>query len=167
MNKPLILIGFMGAGKTTVGTRLAKRLKVPFIDTDQYIESEQGRTISRIFAEDGEAYFRSLETGLLKQLKAAAAPAVISCGGGLPLREENRRLLKELGTVVYLHVQPETVIRRLKGDTTRPLLQGADASEKVYRLMEAREPQYLQAAEHVLETDALSADQIADQVLQL
>ena len=166
MKKPLILIGFMGAGKTTVGKRLAQQMELPFLDTDQYIEASEGRTISRIFAEDGETYFREAETSAIRHLKEAGEAAVISCGGGMPLREENRLLLQELGTVVYLRVQPQTVIRRLKGDTTRPLLQGEDAPQKVCRLMQEREKLYTMAASIVIDTDGLSAGQVAAKILE-
>ena len=118
----IILTGFMGAGKTTVGKLLAQKLGCPFLDTDQLIQQQAGMSISRIFAEKGEETFRSLETAILKEAWTQEEAWVLSVGGGLPMREENRRLLKRIGAVVYLRVNRDTVLRRLSGDTTRPLL---------------------------------------------
>lgn len=120
----VILIGFMGSGKTTVGLKLSYRLRRTVLDTDREIEKEEKRTISEIFAADGEPYFRDRETACLKKLTGSANNQIISVGGGLPLREENRRLLHELGQVFYLRAKGETIYERVKNDTTRPLLQG-------------------------------------------
>ena len=98
--KNIVLMGFMGAGKTTVGKRLAKALSCEFIDTDERIEKEQGRKISDIFAEDGEQAFRDMETDLLKRLQDSKDAFVLSIGGGMPVREENRALLRKIGTDV-------------------------------------------------------------------
>lgn len=149
----IILIGFMGAGKTTVGQALAEKLHRSFIDTDQLIEETAGMSIPAIFAEQGEDAFRCAETAVLEKLLAMGEPAVISTGGGLPLRKENREILKELGTVVYLKVSKETVLDRLKGDTTRPLLYGEDADQRVEDLLLERGPLYVQAAHEVICVD--------------
>lgn len=149
----IILIGFMGAGKTSMGKRLAKARGIRFVDTDQMIEEQTGRIIRDIFAEDGEEYFRNLETELLLQLQKAQEPLVISVGGGLPVREINRKYLKEMGTVVYLKAEVETLVGRLQGDTTRPKLQGGDLREKIVSLMDAREGFYQDAATLVYSTD--------------
>ena len=101
--KNIVLMGFMGAGKTTIGKKLAKALECEFIDTDEWIEKEQGRKISDIFAEDGEVAFRDMEKDLLKRLQNSEDRFVLSIGGGMPVREENRALLRNLGTVVYLN----------------------------------------------------------------
>lgn len=122
--KNIILIGYMGCGKSTVGQCLAKMLDFTFVDTDAFIETQQQRTISDIFAIEGEEKFRQLETDLLKQLvKEGREQLVIATGGGMPLRSENRELLSKLGMVVYLKVSPETIYDRVKNDTQRPLLQ--------------------------------------------
>ncbi|MGN1171435.1 MAG: shikimate kinase, partial [Lachnospiraceae bacterium] len=105
----IILIGYMGCGKTTLGIRLSYHMRIPFLDTDKLIEKNENREISGIFAQDGEEAFREMETETLRTLLRDKTRKVISTGGGLPLREENRRLLKELGTVVYLRAEPETV----------------------------------------------------------
>lgn len=159
-----ILIGFMGAGKTSVGNRLSGLCGKPLIDTDQMIEERAGMSISRLFETSGEAAFRQLETQVLEELLDQAEGEVISVGGGLPLREENRILLRKLGHVVYLQVQPETVLERLRGDTTRPLLQGDGMEEKVKNLLAYRGPIYHNAAHAVVAVDGKSIDRIAEEI---
>ena len=151
--KNFVLMGFMGTGKTTVGKRLAKALSCEFIDTDERIEKEQGRKISDIFAEDGEQAFRDMETDLLKRLQDSKDAFVLSIGGGMPVREENRALLRKIGTVVYLKTSKEEIIRRVSGDTNRPLLQGGALEEKVTSLMNAREQIYMETAHREVVTD--------------
>lgn len=158
--KNVILIGFMGCGKTTVGIRLSYRIRQVLEDTDKRIEREQGRAISEIFSSDGEEYFRDLETQLLHRLRRDKFKRVISTGGGLPMREENRKLLKELGTVVYLRVKPETVYSRLKNDKTRPLLQCEDPLSRIRELMELRSPLYEEAAHVVIDVDDMNMEQV-------
>ena len=109
----VIFIGFMGAGKTSVGRAYAQAAGIPLVDTDQMIEEEAGMTISDIFRLKGEEFFRKTETAVLKKLQKETEPKVISVGGGLPLREENRALLRELGQVIFLQVKAETAIERL------------------------------------------------------
>lgn len=156
----VILIGFMGCGKTSVGLKLSYRLRRTVIDTDKEIEREEKRTISDIFATDGESYFRDRETACLKNLIAGANNQIISVGGGLPLREENRRLLHELGQVFYLRAAGETIYERVKGDTTRPLLQGDDPQAKIDTLLRERDPLYRAAADVVIEVDGKSFEEI-------
>ena len=115
----IVLIGFMGSGKTSVGIRLSYSLKRTLIDTDKWIEQKQKMTVADIFERDGESAFRRLETECLKTLIQDADRQIISAGGGLPVKEENRKLLKQLGKVFYLKVSPETIYERLKTDTTR------------------------------------------------
>jgi len=136
----VILIGFMGCGKTTVGLRLSYRLRRTVTDTDKEIEKEEKRTISDIFATDGEAYFRKAETECLRKMIGGTENQIISVGGGLPMREENRRLLKKLGQVFYLRATAQTIYERLKDDTTRPLLQGEDPFTKIRTLLQERGP---------------------------
>ena len=158
--KNVILIGFMGAGKTTVGERYAKKHGLPMVDTDWLIEERAGMTISEIFAQKGEDEFRRTETAVLQTLLSDTQEKVISVGGGLPLREENRRLLKQLGTVIYLEVNPETVLKRLKGDTTRPLLQGGDVTQRVKEFLAVRGPIYREAAEMIVDVNDRTVDEI-------
>ena len=136
----------MGCGKSTIGKRIARDCKMSFVDTDAWIEDNEKVTITEIFATKGEGYFRELETRCLEVLldegNAEACEAterkVISVGGGLPMREENRNLLKQLGTVIYLKATENTIYNRLKDDTTRPLLQGDNPRKKIRYLMDLR-----------------------------
>lgn len=162
----IILIGFMGAGKTSVGQKLAARMGTTLIDTDQIIESQEKMSISRLFETRGEEVFRSLETEVLKKLLVEAENQVISVGGGLPLKEENRVLLRELGLVCYLQVKPETVVKRLAGDTVRPLLQGENVSQRVETLLNSREPVYLEAAHETVRVDDQTLDEIAEEIMR-
>ncbi len=163
----IILTGFMGAGKTTVGKLLAQKLGCPFLDTDQLIQQQAGMSISRIFAEKGEETFRSLETAILKEAWTQEEAWVLSVGGGLPMREENRRLLKRIGAVVYLRVNRDTVLRRLSGDTTRPLLSGGNVEERVDSLLAVRGPLYEEGADLVVDADHKTPDAIARQLCKI
>lgn len=164
MSKNVILIGFMGCGKTSVGIRLSYQMRRAFLDTDKLIERRAGMTISEIFEKDGEAYFRRLETETLKGLLTEEGSRVISTGGGLPTREENRALLKELGTVVYLKLSAQTVYERLRGDTQRPLLQCDDPLGKIQELMAAREALYTAAADVTVDVDGRSFEAIIKEI---
>ncbi len=161
----IVLMGFMGAGKTTVGKYLAKALKCEFIDTDEQIVKEQGRKIPDIFAEDGEAVFRDMETELLKRLQEKEDRFVLSIGGGMPVREENRELLRNLGKVVYLKTSKEEIIRRVSGDTNRPLLQGGTLEEKVADLMNAREEIYMETAHVEVLTDDKRPEELVEKIM--
>lgn len=160
----VILIGFMGCGKTTVGLRLSYRLRRTVIDTDKEIEREEKRTISDIFATEGESFFRDLETSCLEKLIAVTNNQIISVGGGLPVREENRRLLRELGQVFYLRAEAGTIYERLKDDTTRPLLQGEDPLTKIKKLLQERDPYYRAAADVVITVDDKSFEEILREI---
>ena len=164
--KNIVLMGFMGTGKTTVGKRLAKALSCEFIDTDERIEKEQGRKISDIFAEDGEQAFRDMETDLLKRLQDSKDAFVLSIGGGMPVREENRALLRKIGTFVYLKTSKEEIIRRVSGDTNRPLLQGGALEEKVTSLMNAREQIYMETAHREVVTDGKYPQKIVEELMK-
>lgn len=165
MKKPIILIGYMGAGKTTVGKLLAEQKGWLFVDTDVKIEEQEGRSISDIFAMDGEEAFRNKETTFISQFsKAQPSKAVVSVGGGLPLREENRRILKEMGTVIYLTALKDTIVWRVKSSADRPLLQGEDLSKKVEDMLAVRDPIYRQAADFCIETDKKTAEEIAEEI---
>lgn len=161
----LVLIGFMGSGKTSVGIKLSYRLRIPVEDTDKLIERREGCSVSDIFQNKGEAYFRQLETELLRELTKVRAVKVYSVGGGTPLRSENRELLKKLGMVVYLRLRPETVYERLKGDTTRPLLQCEDPLKKIRELMQDRKAAYEEAADMILDVDAMTLEQIQESIV--
>lgn len=160
----VILIGFMGSGKTTVGLRLSYRLRRTVIDTDKEIEREEKRVVSDIFATDGEPYFRDRETACLRKLLNSSCNQIISVGGGLPLREENRKLLHELGQVFYLRAKAETIYERVKSDTTRPLLQGDNPMKKIRTLLQERDPYYREAADVVVDVDGKEFEQILDEI---
>lgn len=166
MKSNIVLIGFMGCGKSTIGKELACALDYAFVDTDAYIEESTSKTISDIFAEHGEEYFRDLETEMIGKLMGDMDRAVISTGGGLPLREVNADILKKNGFVVYLRVKGKTVEHRLKGDTQRPLLQGEHVSEKIKNLLEFRDPIYEYGAHMVLDVDTLTVPEIAEDIMR-
>ena len=152
----IVLIGFMGCGKSTVGRKLADALSYNFMDTDTVIEETYGKTISRMFEEDGEAFFRDAETELLKKLEKEADGVVLATGGGMPMREENVSLLNKIGTVVFLFAEIETILSRLQKDTGRPLADGEDREKKLRPLYEKRLPVYQEAADLVLNTEGKS-----------
>lgn len=163
----VILIGFMGCGKSSLGIKLSYRLKMPLIDTDKCIEREQGCTISELFEQRGEEYFRQLETECIRKAGQQKGTNIISVGGGLPVREENRAILKELGMVVYLRIRPETVYDRLKDDTTRPLLQGENPQQKIEQLMQSREAYYEETADYIIDADNLDTEQLLQKITRI
>lgn len=152
----IVLIGFMGSGKTSIGMKLARVFSYEFFDSDKQIEEEQQKTINDIFAEQGEAAFRDMETELLKRLEEKQEKFVLGTGGGMPMREENTALLKQIGFVIFLKAGQEELIKRLTNDTTRPLLVAGDIRDKVENLYAKRLPVYEAAADYVLETDGKS-----------
>lgn len=166
MKHNIILIGFMGSGKTSVGECLAKRLSYHFLDTDRLLEERTGDTIRHIFIVQGEEYFRNMETELLKELSNDTDRTILSTGGGLPLREQNAGLLRGLGYVVFLKTSKQTTLTRLKNDMTRPLLQGEDVEQKVESMLQIRNPIYEKAAHHIIETDDKSIDELVHSIME-
>ena len=163
----IILEGFMGCGKTTVSEILADKLEIELIDTDEVIVDTEKRSVNDIFANEGEQYFRDLETELLRTIvEDHWRETVISLGGGLPLREENRELLRRAGKVVYLRTSPETVFARIKDDTTRPLLQAGDPLVRIKELQDERREIYEQAADIIIDTDDLTPEEIACEIVR-
>lgn len=158
--KNIVLIGFMGSGKTTVGLRLSYRLRMPVEDTDKLIELREGKKISDIFAKEGEEYFRQKETQMLEEISTRKYNRIISVGGGTPVRPENRPLLKKCGIVVYLRIKPETVYARLKNDTTRPLLQCEAPLSRIRELMDARRAAYEECADIIVDVDSMTMESI-------
>ena len=161
----IVLIGFMGSGKTTVGIRLSYRLRKSIEDTDKLIERREKRTIREIFAQDGEECFRKLETQILREAVGKMKNRILSVGGGTPVKEDNRELLKQLGTVIYFRVKPETVYNRLKHDTSRPLLQCENPMERITELLEQRGEAYEACADIIIDVDELSMQQVVDRIL--
>ena len=160
----VILIGFMGSGKSTVGYRLSYALKRSLCDTDSLIEKREGMKISEIFEKKGETYFRDLETATLRRMleKREYTRSILSLGGGTPLRPENRDLIRQLGTVYYLQVSPEVVMERLRGDTSRPLLQTENPEERIRNLLAQRDPIYREAADVVICCDGKEQEEIVE-----
>lgn len=140
----LALIGFMGAGKSRVGKLVARRLHFDFFDTDEFIEAQVGKSITRIFAEDGEPAFREHERQVVEHL-TGLKNTVISTGGGLPVNEKNMASLKTHALVVYLWAPPQKIWQRVRHQKHRPLLQCPEPLAKIEQLLTAREPFYRQA----------------------
>lgn len=159
-------MGFMGCGKSTIGYKLSYKLKRCLIDTDSLIEQKEGRIISDIFATKGEAYFRSLETNCLKMLQEELGERIISLGGGTPLREENRSLIKELGTVIYLKASPETIYERTKNNTKRPLLQCENPKTRIEELLQQRNDIYESLADVVVCVDNKEIFEVVNYIVE-
>ncbi len=164
--KNIILIGFMGCGKTTCGKWIANNKPFDFIDTDQYIVDKERRSINEIFDHEGEPYFRRLETIVLKELLVSkdVRQKVFSVGGGLPITKENRPLLKQLGYVVYLRTSIDELVKRLNKDTQRPLLAGGNVRDKIISLMEKRKDIYEQIADKIIDTDGKDIKHIYEEI---
>lgn len=164
MKENIVLIGYMGSGKTTIGQALADKLSYQFLDTDAYIEEEQNTTISHIFTEYGEEYFRNMETATIENLEKNTNHSIVSTGGGLPLRERNGAVLQKMGFVVFLSVKKETVLKRLEGDTQRPLLQGDNVEQKMEEMLHFRNPIYEYTAHLKVEVDNKTVEEITEEI---
>lgn len=164
----LILMGYMGCGKSTIGVKLSYKLHRTFIDTDKMIEQHAGKSISQIFADEGEAAFREMETALLKELiqKKSYKNSIVSLGGGTPMRAENAELIRRLGTVCYLKVSPATVYERLRGDQTRPLLQTENPLQRIEEMLALRDPVYRECADVIIDCDGESAERVAAKIIE-
>lgn len=153
----IILVGFMGCGKSTVGRQVSLELQYPLIDTDNLIVERAGMSIPEIFEQHGEEYFRKLETEVMSHLIATdSQKQVISTGGGLPINPENRELLKKLGYVVWLQASVDCVLERTKSSSERPLLQTENPREAITQLLAEREDIYKDCSNLVIATDELS-----------
>jgi len=161
--KAIYLTGFMGSGKTTVAEELSKALALPSKDTDKHITKMQGREIPVIFESEGEKAFRSYETASLKDLPTENI--IISTGGGIVLSEKNRSFMKQNGTMIYLHCEPEEIVKRLEGDTSRPLLAGDNKQEKINTIFTERLPLYREA-DYEIETTNRSVKDIVAEICQ-
>ena len=161
----LILIGFMGSGKTSIGRGLSYKLQRAFCDTDKMIEAKEGMSISEIFASKGESAFRVMETDVLRSIRDDISPKIYSLGGGTPVQMQNQPLIKMCGTVVYLRITPEAVYERLKGDKTRPLLQCADPLDRIRKLMAQRLPAYERCADVIVDTGDTDRENVMNDVL--
>lgn len=160
----IYLIGFMGAGKSTVAKELASKTGARRIEMDHMIVEQQGMAISEIFEKYGEEHFRDLETELLRSF-LKEENLVVSCGGGSVLRDENARLMKESGRIVLLTAAPETIYERVRHSTERPILNGNMNVAFIRELMEKRRERYETVADQTIATDGKTAAEICREIL--
>lgn len=166
LDKNIYLIGFMGAGKSSVSRAMAELSDLEEVDMDAAIVSREGMSIPQIFENKGEAYFRKAETEVLKEL-AGKQGMIVSCGGGTVLKEENREIMKGSGEVVFLSATPETIFERVKNGRNRPLLNGHMNVEYIRELMEERMPYYEMAKTKEIITDGRPPQKIAKEIFTI
>ncbi len=159
----IYLIGMMGVGKTTVGKLLAKEFGYGFVDTDEVIIKAAGKSINEIFAENGEAEFRQLESDVLAQV-CAYTKLIVATGGGIPIQQQNWSYLHH-GLIIWLNAPIQIILQRLAADNTRPLLQDADMESKLKSLLEQRQPMYSQADLHITISPTETPEEIAIRIL--
>lgn len=165
--RPIILIGLMGCGKSTIGKALSMRTGLPLLDTDAVIEEQIGKSIPDIFREEGETHFRNLETALLRYIEekhSAAQPPIISTGGGIVGRAENRAILHRMGMVVWLNVNVGTLLMRTAHASNRPLLQTDDRRETLSRLLAERRPLYQETAHLQIDSARMDVNTVAHHI---
>lgn len=164
MKSSIVLIGFMGTGKTAVGRALAKKLGKRFIELDPLIEQKAGKTIPEIFKEEGEIAFRELEIAVTKEAAGEKA-AVIACGGGVVLNKINIDRLKKEAVIVYLTASPKVILKRtLHDDEERPLLKVANPTQTIRELLRFRQPFYKRAADITINTSRLGIEATVTQI---
>lgn len=162
----IILCGFMGSGKSTIGKILAKRLNVGFIDLDHYITQKRGMSIPYIFEKFGEENFRKSETQAAKNI-SLLDNHIIALGGGTVVNPENAEILKQSGKIIMLDISAETVLSRLKNDKSRPLLNTDDKLATIKSMLNKRLPFYKNAADYIIKVDNKSSNEIADEIIKL
>ncbi len=162
MFKNIILTGFMGTGKTSVGTRLARDLDFAFVDTDSLIEADQNMSITAIFAKSGEPYFRDVESKIIDEVMRQENQ-VVSTGGGAVIRDANREAFKKAGFVICLSAKPEVIYDRIRHETHRPLLQTPDPLAKIRELLAGRAKYYGQA-DAIVDTSGKSVDEVIREI---
>lgn len=162
--KNIVLVGFMGTGKSVVGKRLAKELKIKFISTDDIIEEREGRPISEIFAASGEPYFRKVEKGVVREV-SEMDNVVIATGGGVVLDEENIVNLKKKGILICLTASPELIYERTKKYKTRPLLDVDDPVFKIKELLKVRAPYYAKA-DYQIDTSNKTVEEVVAKIIE-
>ena len=155
----IFLIGMMGSGKSSVGELLSKSLDLKFIDIDQGIQKEEGETINDIFKKKGETYFREIENIKLKKIKDSA---IVSCGGGIIKKENNRKFIKKSGITFYLKAKVETLEKRLLNDKERPLINKSDLKKSLKKIYYERKNLYKNCANFTIQTDETSLSDICD-----
>ncbi|MEI6655500.1 MAG: shikimate kinase [Verrucomicrobiota bacterium] len=163
----IVLIGFMGCGKSTVGRELHRLLGYPLVDMDAILEERADKPITRIFAEDGESAFRDMESRLLEELaQSPESGHIIATGGGVVSRPENRAWLQRLGYVVWLCAPAVVILNRTRNNAERPLLHSADPADRIKNLLAEREPWYRESAHLTVDTAGLSSREIAAGILE-
>ena len=165
MKQHIYLIGFMGTGKTTISHKLQEMTGAKEVDMDAWIVEKNDMTINDMFDKFGETYFRYRETDEVREI-AGTAPAIVSCGGGAVLRQENTQMMKNGGRIVLLTATPETVYERVKNSTDRPLLNGHMNVEYIASMMEKRRELYAGACDISVATDGKTPSQIAEEILK-
>lgn len=160
----IFLIGFMGAGKSTIAKALQRELGFPLVEMDERIVQEQGMSINDIFAQYGELRFRDIESQLVVDL-GEQEPSIISCGGGVVVRPQNTQNMKKSGKIVFLTATPETIYERVKNSTDRPILNGHMNVEYIAELMEKRRALYEEAADITIQTDGKTREQICEEII--
>ncbi len=165
MDRTIFLIGFMGAGKSSAAQALSERTGFPVIEMDAEIAEQEGMSIPEIFEKKGEPYFRGLETKLLESF-TAAAPSIVSCGGGAAMREENVAAMHRGGVTVLLEASPEAILERVKDNDDRPLLKGRKNVSDIRALMDQRYPKYLAAADIRIDTSELTISEVCDEIIR-
>lgn len=163
-DRPVVLVGMMGSGKTTIGKRVARRLSRPFADTDALIEARQELSVADLFATRGEAAFRELEAEALRELVLGPDLLVVATGGGAVIRPDNRALLRDHAVVVWLRASPGVLAHRIRHDGSRPLI-AADPRAALKRLVAEREPWYLDVADHIVDVDHVDRRDVIEAVV--
>ena len=163
-NYNIFLIGFMGAGKTTIAASLQEKLEMNRVEMDDLIVQKQGMSVSEIFDEYGETYFRNLESNCLIELQKQKQ-TIVSCGGGIIVRPDNKDQMKKNGRVVLLTARPETVLERVRDSDERPLLNNNMNVEFIKKLMEKRRERYQEAADITVSTDGKTTSQICEEII--
>ena len=160
----IVIIGFMGSGKTRVGKRLAKDFDLPFIDIDRVVTRKMNLSVKDIFDKFGEPFYRALETTVIKELIKDQEQKVISLGSGLPMQEQNEKYIKKLGTVVYLKGSYETLKKRLENSSSNPLIEGAEKADKIKKLLKQRDPVYEKFADIKVVTGVKPFDELIAEI---
>jgi shikimate kinase len=163
--KNIVLIGFMGTGKTTIATQLAHRLRMKYVSTDDLIEKKEKRTINEIFTDSGEDYFRDVESAVIRDV-SCMENQVIDAGGGAVIRDENMAYFKSSGIVICLTADEATIMERTKKYKHRPLLNCDDPKRKIRDLMAKRAPFYAKA-DHCIDTGKLTARQVIEEIVAI
>ncbi|MDP8213729.1 MAG: shikimate kinase [Candidatus Euphemobacter frigidus] len=163
--KNIVLFGFMGTGKSAIARLLGERLDRPVVEMDEVIEEQEGMTISRLFMEKGEAYFRNRERELVGELSQAGGK-IIATGGGVILNPDNIRELKRNGVLICLTASPEVILKRVRDEVHRPLLEGGDRLEMIRKILEERRLLY-DRIDHQIDTSDMTVEQVVEEIFTM